>query len=176
MGSVHSAVDSLDDFEGEDDDFEPERIEDTFLVFAVGEGEYALGIKNVTEIVRMQRIVPVPDMHGYVPGVINLRGRVIPVMDIRRRFGMAPRDYCDRTVIVILETESSTAGLVVDAVCEVCEIAPADIEPISEAFSRGSVECGVIRGISRRAERTMLVLDSARLANHTPEANEVAAA
>ena len=91
----------LDDFDlYEDDDV---NIEDTYLTFSIDSEEYAVCVSYVTEIVRLQKIIEVPDVPSYIKGVINLRGKVIPVMDIRSRFSLQAVEYSDRTVIIVLE-------------------------------------------------------------------------
>lgn len=94
----------------------PEMEQATYLAFSLDDTEYAVAIEHVTEVVRMQRIVPVPDLPPHLRGVINLRSRVIPVMDVRARFGMELRAYSDRTMIVLVEVQDSAIGLIVDAV------------------------------------------------------------
>ncbi len=108
-----------------------EEIQDTneHLTFEGGDETYAVGIADVAEIVTMQRITPVPDALPFVRGVINLRGTVIPVMDVRLRFGLEPLPYTDRTCIIVLTISETHVGLVVDAVSEVIDIAPAQTEP-----------------------------------------------
>ena len=116
----------------EDDDdawAEDENLEDMYLTFSVAGEEYAVGVEYVTEIVGLQEIVQVPDVPDFVRGVINLRGRVVPVLDARLRFGLPPRDYDHRTVIVVLDVHGSPSGLVVDRVDDVAEIPPSMTDP-----------------------------------------------
>ena len=82
---------------------EENNIDDMYLTFAVAGEEYAVGIGFVTEIVGMQKVMEVPDVPHFIRGVINLRGKVIPVMDVRRRFGMPETTYTERTVIIVLD-------------------------------------------------------------------------
>lgn len=79
------------------------NIDDMYLTFGVSGEEYGLGIAFVTEIVGMQKVMPVPDVPAFIKGVINLRGKVIPVMDVRRRFDMDEKPYTERTVIIVLD-------------------------------------------------------------------------
>ncbi|MCE9575910.1 MAG: chemotaxis protein CheW [Deltaproteobacteria bacterium] len=150
---------STDDLDLVDD--EPEHIDHTFLTFYVGGEEYAVPVANVTEIVRLQKTYVVPDVPGYIRGVINLRGKVIPLLDVRNRFGLADAAYTDRTVIVVLELGDTTTGLVVDAVSEVTEILPDQIE-IRPAL-RNATRPSMVRGMGKRANRVSFILDVAAL-------------
>lgn len=100
-----------------------------YLTFTIGAVCYGLDIRTVTEIIGLQGITPVPDVPDYVRGVINLRGKVIPVMDVRARFRMETQKYHDRTCIIVIEVRGASVGLVVDAVSEVLSIPDEDIEP-----------------------------------------------
>lgn len=100
-----------------------------YLTFTIGKVCYGLNIRTVTEIIGLQSITPVPDVPDYVRGVINLRGKVIPVMDVRARFKLETQKYHDRTCIIVIEVAGASVGLVVDAVSEVLSIPDEDIEP-----------------------------------------------
>lgn len=104
----------------------PPPKEGKYLTFTLGREEYGIGILKIKEIIGMMPITPVPQTPEYVKGVINLRGKVIPVIDLRLRFGMDQVGYTERTCIVVVETEVSTGtaliGIVVDSVSEVLNI------------------------------------------------------
>jgi purine-binding chemotaxis protein CheW len=106
--------------------------EGKYLTFSLGDEEYGIGILKVKEIIGMMRITPVPQTPEFVKGVINLRGKVIPVIDLRLRFGMEENGYTERTCIVVVEIDGSGGklhiGVVVDSVSEVLNIKGADIE------------------------------------------------
>lgn len=85
-------------------DEDDSNVENTFLTFHVEGGEYAVSVGYVTEIVRLQKMFAMPDVPEYIRGVINLRGKVIPLLDVRNRFGLPEAPYTDRTVIVVLES------------------------------------------------------------------------
>lgn len=102
---------------------------DLFLTFHLHREDYGIAINHVTEIIGIQKITEIPDMPDEVKGVINLRGRVIPVMDVRLRFGLPSRDYDERTCVIVVEVNDQITGLVVDRVNEVVEIAAEQIEP-----------------------------------------------
>jgi purine-binding chemotaxis protein CheW len=132
-------------------------IDDMYLTIKISDEEYGVGIGSVTEIVGMQRIMPVPDMPHYIKGVINLRGKVIPLMDARLRFGMAARDYDERTVVIVMDLGESQVGLIVDGVSEVLAIPKSQIDP-SNHFRRGGAK-SVISGIGKAGDRVCILLD-----------------
>ena len=103
-----------------------------YLTFTLAGEEYGIGILKINEIIGMMSITEVPQTPAFVKGVINLRGKVIPVIDLRLRFGMEPMAYTDRTCTVVVETEGASGtiliGNVVDSVSEVLNIKNEDIE------------------------------------------------
>ncbi|MGA3207705.1 MAG: chemotaxis protein CheW [Syntrophales bacterium] len=106
--------------------------EGKYLTFSLSEEEYGVGILKVKEIIGMMTITTMPQVPAYVKGVINLRGKIIPVVDLRLKFGLEERDYTDRTCIIVMEIKSNTdsvlMGIVVDAVSEVLNIKATEIE------------------------------------------------
>ena len=106
--------------------------EGKYLTFILADEEYGIGILKVKEIIGMMPVTSVPQTPQYVKGVINLRGRVIPVIDLRLRFGLESADYTERTCIIVVEIQGSTGhvviGIVVDSVSEVLNIKGEDIE------------------------------------------------
>jgi len=106
--------------------------EGKYLTFSLAEEEYGIGILKIKEIIGMMPITTVPRTPGFVKGVINLRGKVIPVMDLRLRFDMEEIEYTERTCIVVVEIEGTSGtvmiGVVVDSVSEVLNIKGEDVE------------------------------------------------
>lgn len=100
-----------------------------YLTFRVHDGEYGIEISYISEIVGVQEITPVPNSYHYVKGIINLRGTVVPIIDMRLRFGLPEIDYTDRTCIVVLTMEEMNIGLIVDDVQEVTYIDDESIQP-----------------------------------------------
>jgi purine-binding chemotaxis protein CheW len=138
-------------------DDESGSLEATFLTFLLGAEEYAVPVRHVTEIVRLQKSFGLPDVPAYVRGVINLRGKVIPLLDVRGRFGMPDAAYTDRTVVVVVEHDGSSTGLVVDAVSEVSEIPPDKIEARSKiGHAHGAA---LVSGVGLRERGVVFVLD-----------------
>ncbi|MDH4121628.1 MAG: chemotaxis protein CheW [Deltaproteobacteria bacterium] len=121
-----------DVFQGEfydEDDFDEDILRDKYLTFLLGDEVYAIDIKFVSEIIRLQKVIHVPDMPPYIPGVVDIRGRVIPVMDVRMRVNMEVREYDERTCVIVIQVEQQTAlGLIVDRVMEVAMIPTESIE------------------------------------------------
>ena len=135
-----------------------DSIEDMYLTFEVETEEYAVSIESVTEIVTNQRIIPAPDMPTYIAGVINLRGKVVPLMDVRMRFGLPKKDYDDRTCIIVVEIDEIPTGLMVDKVKDVLEIPNENIEP--PKYGKGD---GVIEGMGKRQEQVSFIISLTRL-------------
>src|SRR5688572_3519509 len=104
-----------------------------YLTFALGREEYGLPVLKVREIIKVMDITHVPQVAAHVLGVINLRGKVIPVIDLRRKFGFEPQAPTDRTCIIVAEVALAATtlmmGVVVDSVSEVVNVAAAEIEP-----------------------------------------------
>jgi purine-binding chemotaxis protein CheW len=145
-----------------EDDAEENAQANKYLLFNLVEDVYGIGIASVTEIIEMQRITDVPDMPSYVKGVINLRGRVIPVIDLRLRFGMDERAYDDRTCIIIVSVQDSTMGLIVDTVAEVLDIPEADVEPPPN-FKIDSGSGRYISGIAKVGEDVKIIIDVSQI-------------
>jgi purine-binding chemotaxis protein CheW len=139
---------------------EVDDIENMYLTFELQEEEYAVNIAYVTEIVGMQRISEVPDVPEFIKGVINLRGKVIPLMDMRLRFGMPWREYSERTTIIVLEMEDVPTGLVVDRVTDVLSIPPGSIAPPRWQGGDGDL---VVKGLGKRDNAVSVILDVPRL-------------
>ena len=110
-----------------------EALSGKYLTFRLGDDEYGIGILKVQEIIGIMTVTHVPRTPDYVRGVINLRGKVIPVVDIRIKFGMAEKEYDERTCIIVVQMERRgervTTGILVDEVSEVLNIAGSLIEP-----------------------------------------------
>jgi len=128
---------------------------DLYLTFHLHSEEYGIAINHVIEIIGIQKITNVPDMPGFIKGVINLRGRVIPVMDVRLRFDLPERDYDERTCIIVVEVNEQTTGLVVDQVEEVVEITAEQIESVRNQ----NEESSHIKGLGKTGDEIKILLD-----------------
>jgi purine-binding chemotaxis protein CheW len=151
------------------------------LSFGLGKEEYGLDILVVREIIGIIDITPLPRTPDYVKGVINLRGKIIPVIELRQRFGMPTVEYTDETCIIVVdvpvdgegEGESRLMGVVVDTVREVLDIPAAAIEPPPEFGC--NVPIDYITGIGRIKGTVVVLLDTSKVMN-PPAANAVLAA
>ena len=135
--------------------------EGKYLTFSLAEEEYGIGILKIKEIIGMLPITSVPQTPDFVKGVINLRGKVIPVIDLRMRFGIDEIDYTERTCIIVVEVERSNntvlIGVVVDAVSEVLNIKDADIEE-TPAFG-ANLDTEYILGMAKMEGGVKILLD-----------------
>lgn len=134
-----------------------------YLIFSIEKEEYGIEIRYVTEIVGIQAITAVPDLESYIKGVINLRGKIIPVMDVRLRFKKEERAYDDRTCIVVVEIGNISVGLIVDRVSEVLPIPEDQIVPPPEIKSGAKNK--YISAIGKTEKDVKLLIDCKKLLN-----------
>lgn len=145
----------------EDDEENEDTQRDKFLTFRIGGEEYGIEIRHVTEIVGIQKITEVPDLEEFVKGVINLRGNVIPVIDVRTRFAMESRPYDDRTCVVVVNIREMSVGLVVDTVNEVLTIPQPQVTPPPK-YQKGEGN-RYIQGMGKVGEEVKILLDVERM-------------
>ncbi|MGY6697978.1 MAG: chemotaxis protein CheW [Roseinatronobacter sp.] len=138
-------------------DMQLDSLANMYLTFDIDSEEYGVAISDVIEIVGMQRIMPIPDLPHYLKGVINLRGKVIPLMDVRLRFRMNERAYDDRTVIIVMEVDDALIGLIVDGVREVREIPDTQIDRHAQLGQSGTRQ--VIAGLGRLEDSVVVLLN-----------------
>ncbi len=135
--------------------------EGKYLTFSLAGEEYGIGILKVKEIIGMMPVTIVPQTPSYIKGVINLRGKVIPVIDLRAKFMMAPADYTERTCIIVVEISAAgrtiLMGIVVDSVSEVLSIKETDIEA-TPAFGT-KLDTEFILGMAKIAGGIKILLD-----------------
>ncbi len=145
-------------------EFMIEEMEDTqqgrYLTFVVDGESLGVEITYVKEIISIQPIACLPDVPAYIKGVINLRGRIVPVIDMRLKFHKQPEDYTDRTCVIVVDTGDQSAGLIVDEVTEVQRIEQSDIVPPPEQIA-GPNSC--IKGIGKANGHVKLLLDTIKL-------------
>ena len=144
-----------------------EEKEGKYLTFSLAEEEYGIGILKIKEIIGMMAITTVPQTPKFVKGVINLRGKVIPVIDLRLRFGMESMDYTERTCIIVVEIEGTSGtvqiGIVVDAVSEVLNISGKDIEDTPTFGTKLNTD--YILGMAKMEGGVKIMLDIDRVLN-----------
>lgn len=134
---------------------------DKYLTFHLAGEDYGIEILYVIEIIGIQNITEVPDMPAFIRGVINLRGKVIPVMDIRARFDLPDREYDDRTCIIVVNIDNIEVGLVVDEVSEVADIPAANVEPPPRTGKSAGGQ--YIKGMGKIDKAVKILLDVHKL-------------
>ncbi len=143
-------------------------IRDRYLTFAVGDEDYGLEITHVSEIIKMQAITEVPEIPAYIKGIINLRGKILPVMDVRLRFNRETREYDDRTCIIVVDINANSIGLIIDAVREVMDISAEEITSPSGSGTAATSN-RYIRSIGKTASGVKLLLDVDHLVSDRSE-------
>ncbi|NSW76578.1 MAG: chemotaxis protein CheW [Candidatus Atribacteria bacterium] len=131
------------------------------VAFQLGEESYGVDIAQVQEIIRMQPVTKVPGAPTFVEGVINLRGRVIPVLDLRKRFNLPARQDTKDTRIVVVEVPPHTVGMIVDAVDEVLRISEDKVEPPSPFIA--SIDTEYLRGVGKLEGKLLILLDLSKV-------------
>ncbi len=131
------------------------------VTFSIGEEEFGVDILKVQEIIRMMEITKVPRAPDFVEGVINLRGKVIPIIDLRKRFGLSTRDHDKHARIIVIEINNMIVGFVVDSVSEVLRIPSNTVEPPPPVVS--GLESEYISGVGKLEDRLLILLDLDRL-------------
>lgn len=134
------------------------------IVFQLNDEEYAVSVKQVGSIERVEPITRVPQTEDFVKGVINLRGVVTPIIDLRIRFGIEPIEFQDSTRIIIVYINDIEVGLIVDAANDVIDIPESSIEPAPEVV--GSVDVDYIEGVAKLENRLLILLDLQKVLTH----------
>jgi len=152
----------IDEKVGFDTDLlEDEEDEDTqqnkYITFKLADEEYAIEIRYVNEIIGIQKITHVPDMPFFIKGIINLRGRVIPILNVRLRFSMPEIEYNERTCIIVITINESIVGLIVDEVSEVLDILPNQID--DALHKTKSSNSRFIQGIGKIGDSVKIILN-----------------
>jgi len=142
---------------------EEDTLSGKFLTFSLDNECYGIEIKHVTEIIGVQSITAVPETPEYIRGVINLRGTIIPVMDVRLRFRKPFRAYNDRTCVIVVDIRDVSIGLIVDRVSEVITIPDGDIVDPPEM---NNSQHAYIKGIGKVGTEVKLILDCDELIGH----------
>jgi purine-binding chemotaxis protein CheW len=135
--------------------------EQQLVVFELGAEFYGVEISRVHEIIRLQSVTHVPRAPAFVEGVINLRGKVIPVVDLRRRFGLPSAEHTRASRIVVLEIGDQVVGVIVDGVTEVLRVKTATVEPPSPVVA--GIDSEYLQGIAKLPERLVILLDLDRV-------------
>jgi purine-binding chemotaxis protein CheW len=146
---------------------DPSNDAQQYLTFRLAGEEYGLDILRVQEIKGWERATRIPHAPHYVLGVINLRGAIVPIIELRRRFSLEPIEFGPTTVVIVVRVSSErgerTVGMVVDAVCEVYSVAPADVKAPPEIGA--SVDSAFVKGLATIDSKMLILLDVDRLIN-----------
>jgi purine-binding chemotaxis protein CheW len=126
--------------------------------FNLDQEEYGVDVLKVREIIRMPIVTRVPNTPNYVEGVINLRGKVVPIICMRKKFGLSEAENDKQTRIMVMDMEGELMGFIVDAVSEVIRISGSDIQP-SPAMVAGNIDQECIAGVINQAERLLVLLN-----------------
>ena len=132
-----------------------------FLTFSLGDELYGVDILRVQEIKGYTAVTKIPNTPSHIKGVLNLRGTIVPIVELRTRFGLPTIDYTMFTVIVVVVVQDKVMGLVVDAVSDVLEIAKKDIQSAPEFGNK--VDTSFLNGIGKSGEKLVSLLDIDRL-------------
>ncbi|MCO4759148.1 MAG: purine-binding chemotaxis protein CheW [Oceanospirillaceae bacterium] len=141
--------------------------EDQYLTFIIAQEEYGVDILRVQEIKGWSKTTPIPNTPDYIKGVMNLRGAIVPIIDLRERFGLPPLEYGPMTVVIVLsvfsEERERLMGVVVDAVSDVYNVKPDDLKPAPDLG--GKLRSEFIKGLATVDEKLMIVIDIDNLLN-----------
>lgn len=136
-----------------------------YMTFKSGNEYFGLEIQYVNDIIQFQDITPIPETEDYIKGLINLRGKVIPVVDVRLRFKQEPFEYNDRTCIIVINIKSMMVGLIVEKIAEVVEIKEDNILPPPSVGRTDKVQNKYVYGIGKVGDTVKLLLDPDKLLN-----------
>lgn len=143
---------------------EEEAPRDQYLIFSVDNEYFGIDINYVTEIISLELITVIPDMPPYIRGVINLRGKLIPVMDVRLRFRKEAQEYTDRTCIIVVDIDHTSMGLIIDEVLEVMNIEENEImQSPRTGKEKDNITSRYIWGFVKRGEEVRLLIDGKKL-------------
>ena len=145
------------DLEDVNEELDEDALKNRFLTFHLGKESYGLEIRHVTEIIVLQEITKVPDLPEFIIGVVNLRGNVISVMDMRKRFNLESREYDDRTCIIVVNIKDIAIGLLVDTVNEVLNIPEENVDPPPKTHS--GIKSSYVMGMGKVDDQVKILLD-----------------
>lgn len=151
----------------ENEELEEDTQKDMYMTFKSGNEYFGIGIQCVNEIIGFQEITEVPETEEYIKGLINLRGKIIPVIDVRLRFKQEPIEYNDRTCIIVIEVKSIVVGLIVEKIADVVTITEENISPPPSIGNRSNSDNKYVYGIGKVRDEVKLLLDPDKLINDT---------
>lgn len=133
-----------------------------YMTFQVGTDFFGIELKYVNEIIQMQPVTPIPEVEHFIKGLINLRGKIIPVIDVADRFGKESFEYNDRTCVIVIEVKGIEVGLIIENIAEVVSIDADNILP-PPTVGHGSAQSKFIHGIGKIGDEVKLLLDPVKL-------------
>ena len=139
--------------------------QDKYVTFKSGNEYYGIKIEYVNEIIVFQEITEIPESEDYIKGLINLRGKIIPVVDVRLRFRQEPIEYNDRTCIIVLNVNDTGVGLIVEKIAEVVEIPEENILPSPTIGMPDKAQNVFVYAIGKVGDSVKLLLDPDKLLN-----------
>lgn len=142
---------------------EQEEEKEQFMTFRCCNEIYGISLDSVNEIIGLQQFTSIPETEDYIMGLINLRGKIIPVIDVRIRFGQEPLEYNDRTSVIVIQVKETIIGLIVDGIEGVADIATKDILPPPSVSNLKVQSRKYVFGIGRVGSEVKLLLDPDKL-------------
>lgn len=133
------------------------------IVFQLKDQQYGVDIQQILSIERLENITPIPNTSDFIKGVINLRGDVIAIIDLRERLNINQTDITDNTRVLIVSVDQVQIGLIVDSATDVLDIDPSSIDPSPEII--GDIDVTFVKGVAKLKERLLILLDLARVLN-----------
>lgn len=132
--------------------------ENQYITFRIGDEEYGIDIMLVQEIIRYSKPTRVFNANPVIKGVINFRGRVIPIIDMHRKFNLPQQEYDDFTVVIIIEVEKKTMGMIVDRVSDIMSFKEEDMQLVDQEFA-ADIKTEHLKGMGKSGDRIVLLLD-----------------
>ena len=140
-----------------------------YVIFSINEQTFGIEILKIKEVVSYRKITPLPNMRGFIKGIINLRGVVLPVFDLREKFNLSETTYTHFHTIIVMEISGRAMGVIVDEISDVLEILPEEVQATSN-FSPG-IKTEYMKGIGKKENELIVLLDIDRLLS--PEELEI---
>lgn len=140
-----------------------DSLKEKYVTFMSGHEYFGLKIEYVNEIIVLQEITAIPESEDYIKGLINLRGKIIPVIDVRLRFKQEPIEYTDRTCIIVIHVQSTVVGLIVEKIAEVVEIPEENLLPSPSIGHNDKTKERYVYAIGKVGDSVKLLLDPDKL-------------
>ena len=140
-----------------------DSLKEKYVTFMSGHEYFGLKIEHVNEIIVLQEITAIPESEDYIKGLINLRGKIIPVIDVRLRFKQQPIEYTDRTCIIVINVQSTVVGLIVEKIAEVVEIPEENLLPSPSIGHNDKTKDRYVYAIGKVGDSVKLLLDPDKL-------------